>query len=97
MCYIKVFDDTVLDARARLQVRIEKLEQAKLACQQLRLNFGDSVERRVSWLAEHAVADELPHIWGLASNWPAPVREIRAKLLKLLVGEVAERLKAAVC
>ena len=41
--YIKVFDRTLLEAAEKLQQRVEELRQAKGACRQLELSFGDAV------------------------------------------------------
>ena len=82
--YIRVFDRIVHEAVEREQVRIDELRQAKADRQQLQLKFGDSV------IAESLLARQ-------ATIWPPDYRGQCGKLFKVNAGEVAERLKAAVC
>lgn len=57
--YIKVFDRTVLEAAEKLQIRIEELRKTKAPCQQLKLRFGDGVERPPTGLAEYPAFSRL--------------------------------------
>ena len=84
--YIKVFDGTVLEAVQKVQARIEELRQAKGRRQQLELKFSDGFDQPV-----------IAPLDGQASSWPAGYLGFCGKLQKPNRGEVAERLKAAVC
>jgi hypothetical protein len=57
--YIKVFDRTILEAAEKMQKRIEELRQANGPCRQLKLSFGDGVERPRTALAEHPAFSRL--------------------------------------
>jgi len=81
----------VLDAVDKVQTRIEELRQAKEDRRQLKLKFDDgSVESPAEGGFSGLPASQatiLPPVYG----------RFCGKLLKANVGEVAERLKAAVC
>ena len=78
----------MLEAVGKVQARIEELRQAKEDRRQLQLKFGDGV------------TTESPTGGGLPSFSPLRPPNYRGqcgKLFKVNAGEVAERLKAAVC
>ena len=90
--YIKVFDRTVLDAVEKVQARIEELRKAKEDQRQLEFKFRDYQS------VESPAQGGFPPFSPVRPPFGHQIIAGRCgKLFKVNAGEVAERLKAAVC
>lgn len=92
-CYISVLDRTVLEAMEKLQSRIKEIEKERReSISSQNWVFGAFV---IDLRVEAAMV--LCRFLRIGQQRPALLAAIHARLLIANAGEVAERLKAAVC